>query len=547
MKEKLIIRVDGSEKIGMGHLVRCLALAEMIKYEFVIEFACLFIPKETAKEFNNLNYIVRLFSNESEFIDSIEKNNLILIDGYQFDTNYQISIKRKNAFLICIDDLHNKEFFCDLLINHSVSIKKSEYKAQNYTTLALGTDYSLLRKPFLEQASKPRSISEINSVLICFGGSDEFNLTELSLKVAIEYREFKRINVITGVAYKHLYSLKKLIFSDKRINHFSGLTDLEMRNEMLKSDLAIAPGSGILYELLSCKNIVITGQYVENQKIFIKNISKFKNVININVFNEKNIKYGIKRSFALKHSNENFIDGNSGKRIAELIKNIKKTYYFLTGCSKGIGLEIKNELIKDKNNFIIGFSRNIEKEKNNIKNFSHIKIDLSKQISKGLYSKLKNKIPNGHDIVFINNAASIEPIKDISNLTEKEIIDSIMLNVLNPVNISVFLLSNFKNNKITFVNIGSGASNKSIPHWSLYSSAKAYMIRFYEILQKENETNSKIKFINVDPGLVDTGMQKSIRESDSPDRARFQQAKMSNKLQKPKEVALSIISKIQNQ
>jgi len=38
LNKKVIIRVDGNSKIGLGHLYRGIALAEILKDKFVIEF-----------------------------------------------------------------------------------------------------------------------------------------------------------------------------------------------------------------------------------------------------------------------------------------------------------------------------------------------------------------------------------------------------------------------------------------------------------------------------------------------------------------------------
>ena len=39
MKPKIIIRADGGTSIGMGHVMRCIALADMLKNNFNIAFA----------------------------------------------------------------------------------------------------------------------------------------------------------------------------------------------------------------------------------------------------------------------------------------------------------------------------------------------------------------------------------------------------------------------------------------------------------------------------------------------------------------------------
>ena len=46
MKPKVYIRADGSHDIGLGHLIRCIALAHMLKNDFDITFVCKEIPEK---------------------------------------------------------------------------------------------------------------------------------------------------------------------------------------------------------------------------------------------------------------------------------------------------------------------------------------------------------------------------------------------------------------------------------------------------------------------------------------------------------------------
>ena len=44
MKGLVKVRADGSAEIGLGHLVRCIALAEMLQDDFDIEFCSMAMP-----------------------------------------------------------------------------------------------------------------------------------------------------------------------------------------------------------------------------------------------------------------------------------------------------------------------------------------------------------------------------------------------------------------------------------------------------------------------------------------------------------------------
>ncbi len=60
---------------------------------------------------------------------------IVVLDGYHFGTNYQKQIKLKGAKLVCIDDMHDKEFVADLIINHIPRITPQDYNVQPFTNL----------------------------------------------------------------------------------------------------------------------------------------------------------------------------------------------------------------------------------------------------------------------------------------------------------------------------------------------------------------------------------------------------------------------------
>jgi len=263
--KNVLIRVDGDAKIGLGHLVRCIALAHMLKTDFDIYFYCKEIPEMLLVEIETSGFHCKKIKSENEFIGRLTKNTIVVLDGYRFDIGYQRLVKASGALLVIIDDLHNKEYLADLIINHTPGITPKDYLSKSFTEYALGLKYALLRPAFLKQTKETRKIDKLENVFICFGGSDPKNLTEKSLKVMLKYPFFKKIIVITGLVFKKSISLISLIKSDGRIYYYNSLNEHQMVKLMLTADFAIAPSSTILLELFAVGVPVLTGYYTENQ------------------------------------------------------------------------------------------------------------------------------------------------------------------------------------------------------------------------------------------------------------------------------------------
>jgi benzil reductase ((S)-benzoin forming) len=219
-----------------------------------------------------------------------------------------------------------------------------------------------------------------------------------------------------------------------------------------------------------------------------------------------------------------------------------KKVFIITGANRGLGEALVDLLIEGEDNFIISISRRLSEAQRNYskEKFHLLKMDLS---SNSISERLReiNRFISGNEICFITNASIIDPIAKIEDLDDEAIDTIIGVNVKATVQVTKYILRNFKENKLSFVNISSGAANRAINNWSLYCSTKAFVKMFFNVAEKEYEQHS---FFNIDPGLIDTGMQKNIRDSDSPDVSDFQRLKKEGKLQSARDVAKEIIHTI---
>ena len=329
MKPKIYIRTDGDSDMGLGHVVRCIALAQMLQNAYSICFFCRHITNKLEEEISALGSKLYRIENEEEFTDNLSSGSIVVLDGYHFNSVYQQFLKDKGVILICIDDLHDKTFVTDLVINHTPGISPTDYQAAPYTYFALGPEYALLRSRFLKQASKKREITKIDTVLICFGGSDHKNLTLSTLQTVVGFKEFKKIILITGSAYLQLSTLLVEVEKYDHVDHYHAIGEDDMLCLMQLADVAIVPASGLLLEAIACNLIIVSGIYIDNQKWLYEKYKSANTFIDGGSFGESELKRAIITLFQSKYNRKlQTIDGLSGQRIRKVVEQVSKLNSF---------------------------------------------------------------------------------------------------------------------------------------------------------------------------------------------------------------------------
>ncbi|HYJ62839.1 MAG TPA: UDP-2,4-diacetamido-2,4,6-trideoxy-beta-L-altropyranose hydrolase, partial [Parafilimonas sp.] len=261
-KQKVVLRADGNNKIGLGHITRCCALADMLNDNFEIYFYTRaeseIIVEDIKKycvEVFELNDNISYDEESYEWVSVLNGNEIVVLDGYNFNTNYQQKIKEKGCRLVCIDDTHAYHFVADVIINHAPGINVKEYSTQPYTQLYLGTDYVLLKKIFLEEAAKPYQPKNLNesSILICLGGADPDNITKEVLEKTMHLFRDKKIIVVVGAAYIHLQELNKIVEPNQQVVLHINIKPGDMLALMRQSHIAITSASTIALEYICIK------------------------------------------------------------------------------------------------------------------------------------------------------------------------------------------------------------------------------------------------------------------------------------------------------
>ena len=296
-KPRIYFRADGSSTIGLGHVIRSLALAEMLNKDFYCIFLIQQAQRELIPQIKQVCHEIidlpstKAYSQEAQNLVNtrLAEGDIIVLDGYGFDTQCQRIYKTGGCKVVCIDDLHTQYFVADVVINHAPGVDPSQYNTEAYTQLCLGLSFSLLRPAFLDMAQKKRHITHLDTLFICFGGADPFNLSHKTLSILQSSgKTFKAIHVVVGSANPHKHTLGQTQWDKSmgRLSIHENLSALEMSRLMEQSHIALVPASSLLLEVLAIRMPVISGFYVDNQKELYKGFWEAGLIFGVGDFNE---------------------------------------------------------------------------------------------------------------------------------------------------------------------------------------------------------------------------------------------------------------------
>ena len=320
--KKIIIRADGNSDIGMGHFVRTLALGEMLQNDFYCVYATKSPSDQQRKEiyqvFDELIELPGDNSHFNSFLKYLEGDEIVVLDNYYFTTEYQKAIKARGCKLVCIDDMHDKHFVADVVINHALGIEPSAYDTEPYTQLFHGFKYALLRKEFRIQFEETKN--KEFSCLIIMGGADPFGGTNHLLQLMTNINLPKPIAAVSPNKPNH-----------KNAIWYKNLCASEISQLMEKAEFGILPASTVAIEACAKRLPFICGYIVENQINLYKGIDNEKIAICVDSYkalSENQLSIAIYKLLIpqnrklIRKQQQKVIDDQIDKRFIKLFNNL---------------------------------------------------------------------------------------------------------------------------------------------------------------------------------------------------------------------------------
>lgn len=315
---------DGNSTIGMGHIMRCIAIAEIMAGKNVE--LCFYTKCKQGYDFLvDKGFTTLLYTN---ILDIDINCEYMVIDSYDVDENIFNVLKHKSKKLIYIDDLNLFDYNVDLVINTSINAKDIDYNFMSDKIFLLGCEYCILRKEFRQEPK--RSINRsVKNILITTGGSDKYNMTFKIFKFLSSILNDVKYHIVIGQAFDKENS----ILNSKNDKLYLYNSPNNMAQIMNKCDLAISAGGNTLYELCSLGIPTVAFIYADNQLNLVKGLEGLNCISNIGYYNKidysyfKDIVYKYINSFNFRKfvscNQTNLIDGNGVYRIVENILNLE--------------------------------------------------------------------------------------------------------------------------------------------------------------------------------------------------------------------------------
>jgi UDP-2,4-diacetamido-2,4,6-trideoxy-beta-L-altropyranose hydrolase len=280
----LIIGAECGVKIGTGHVMRCLALAQSWRRfggraTFLVPggspgigrriesegFSCESLTTEGFTQ----NVVDRMLSS---------KPTVAVLDGYGFGCPEQSALHEAGSPTLIVDDYgHATEYPARWILNHNAFATEEPYARRGKdSVLLLGSRYALIREEFLQWLAWKREIpARAERILITIGGSDPDNLS-LRIVEALGAARIPHLEIIlvVGSSNPHLPALRVAVErSALPIKIEQNVSDMPAL--MAWADVGISGAGGTSYELCYMGLPALLFVISENQRQVAAKLSGF--------------------------------------------------------------------------------------------------------------------------------------------------------------------------------------------------------------------------------------------------------------------------------
>ena len=179
-----VLRADASDLIGVGHVMRSLALGEaLLDVGFDVMLATVGLPAGMREEAHKCGItVVDLLCvpfGSDDALATLSLNGAVLvIDGYKFEREFfEILENQATHFAVIDDNVETKALAPSVVINQNPHATAEMYAhLSGEPQLLLGLQYALLRRE-VRAAAKQAKSTIAGKVFVAMGGSDFLQLT----------------------------------------------------------------------------------------------------------------------------------------------------------------------------------------------------------------------------------------------------------------------------------------------------------------------------------------------------------------------------------
>jgi len=275
-----VFRLDAGATVGMGHFMRCNALAAtFVDNGWTVDYAVNSGGQDAVFARTGRQPLVVSSSPGSAQAMAAQWPrgvDLLVVDHYGLDADFEKACRPWAKRIAVIDDMTDRTHACDVLLNPSPGIDADEYAttAPDGCQFLLGPRFALLRPQFSSaHEGKHAAPTTADRLLVTMGGSDPENLTGRVVEALSLRSEMPGTRIILGSAYAFGDQTKARVkkLSD-RISVYEDVDD--MAAHMTWCDMAVSASGSTTWELCAMGVPALYVQTADNQNAVVRAIKE---------------------------------------------------------------------------------------------------------------------------------------------------------------------------------------------------------------------------------------------------------------------------------
>lgn len=358
---QLLVRADADSRSGVGHVMRCLALAEawhrhggdvvLLSYRADLKLRRKY--QASGAMVSEIGARHPAGADLGDTVGAIRRSRAahgqvpwVALDGYHFDTAYQSALRAAGCRLLVLDDAAQlPRYDADIVLNHAVHAPQLRYPCAPETVLLLGARFALLRREFQLQTRHPKPPAPAaQNILVTLGGSDPVNATAKIMGALAQCSPADwTARIVVGPVNPHGKSLRA-IAAAAPCPVVLETSPRSLAPLMRWADLAVTAAGGTCWELAAIGVPMITVVVAANQRPIASALAANGAAVNLGWHEDAStdrigqaiaeLRDDRRRRMQMSESGRALVDGGGAERVFEVMRQkvslqVPKTRKFL--------------------------------------------------------------------------------------------------------------------------------------------------------------------------------------------------------------------------